>query len=64
MSLFQTTDYFPYITLIKITLIVLHLIALTTKHQKGIPSEQLRNRFIPNRYLIFHEEESNRNRNS
>jgi hypothetical protein len=24
---------------------------LTTKHQKGIPSEQLRNRFIPNKVL-------------
>jgi hypothetical protein len=23
-------------------------LSLTTKHQKGIPSEQLRNRFIPN----------------
>ncbi len=26
----------------------INLVTLTTKHQKGIPSEQLRNRFIPN----------------
>jgi hypothetical protein len=30
----------------------IEMLSLTTKHQKGIPSEKLRNRFIPNWYLI------------